>query len=360
MIPGSPTPASSWARLGIGGDYAWDWPAVWDGGAAAALFATGRDALAAIVASRDSQHQDWLVPDFTCPVVPDILRRCGVSVRPYAWLTPWSADEADLKKALPGATGIIVPFYMGLPPAATIWDLLDGRSLCVVEDRAQYVGAPPAPQSLRGNYAINSFRKWSPVPDGAYCVARDGKSPLPGPSPNRDMVRLRLAAALTKCTRMSDLPSAVDRSLEETAVELFRLGEMLSDPGGGGHRASALAESIVASSDFAAICAARLRNQAWLATRLAGKASVSLLEPAPGVMAASKMPLLALPVMCSDRNQVRQKLIDRRVFCPVHWKDGNWAGGNGPAAAWAAGELSLLIDQRYESADLQRIVDALD
>jgi len=324
------------------------------------LFAAGRDALAAIVAVGDSRRQDWLVPDYICTVVPDTLRRSGVSVRPYPWLSPWSVDAAGLEAALRGATAIVVPFYMGLPPTAVIWDVLEGRSLCVVEDRCQCVGRPPAPETLRGDYAIGSFRKWLPVSDGAYCVARRGEPPQPGPAPNRDMVRVRSAAALTKCARLSDLPAEIDRSLERAAVELFRLGERLADRGGEGNRASGLAESVIAGCDVVAISAARVRNQAWLAARLAEKASVSVWETEPGAIAASTTPLLALPVVCSRRDEVRRKLADGRVFCPIHWQDGNWTGGDGRAAAWAAGQLSLPIDQRYEPADLKRIVEALE
>ena len=159
------------------------------------------------------------------------------------------------------------------------------------------------------------------------------------------MVRLRLAAALVKQTRLAGLPPELDHALEEIAVELFRLGEIQAGAPREGRQASRCAESIIRHADVAAISARRIRNQRWLAERLAKKTSLKIWEPQCGWLVQSTVPLLALPVLSADRDRLRRRLGDGRVFCAVHWKDADWAETGGHAAVWAASTLSLPIDR---------------
>jgi len=348
------------AKIGIGGDFALDWHALWESSETPSLFATGRDALASVVKSKPATGAVWLAPDFICPVVPDTLRACGVQVQPYEWLTPWQVNERNLKGLLASAAGIVVPFYMGLAPAPEIWDLLNNRALCVVEDRCQCVGPPPSPDILRGDYAVGSYRKWLPVPDGAYCIARDGSMLKPDCHPNYKMVRLRLAAALVKQTRLSGVSTEMDGNLEKIGIELFQMGEDMAGGTAGGRYASAIAESIVRDADYRSISRGRMRNQAWLAEQLACKSSVKIFEPEVGAITRSDVPLLALPLLCAQRDRIRARLTDQKVFCPIHWRDGDWSNKGERPAAWAASEFSLPIDQRYELVDFRRIVEVIE
>jgi hypothetical protein len=361
----------------LAGDFALDWPALWGTKGDCGLFSTARDAVVAIIEGDSRTRGKWLVPDFMCPVVPATLVRYGLPVEPYPWLTPWEPDWNGLRDRLTDASGVVVPFYMGLRPDEKVWELLAGLSGRVIEDRCQCVGPAPDPEDLRGDYAIGSYRKWLPTPDGAFCVRRNGPAPRPTSEPNRMMVRLRLAAGLLKQAREDGVAPGLDMLLETAQVDLFREGELCSDPNGrtlqpagpashpeielgaAGRRASRLSELLVQSADIEGIRARRLRNQSWLAAQLTDNSQVRLLEPFSGAIRKSEVPLLALPVLCRDRDAVREKLYENRVFCAVHWVDGNWSGQDGVPAQLAATVLSLPIDQRYEPEDLERIVEVL-
>src|SRR5581483_11118812 len=220
------------------------WPL--DGDAAAApLFAAARDALWLIARRRPGV---WLVPEFTCPVVPETLRAAGATVRAYRWRTPWTVDAEALRAAIvgAGAAGVVVPFYLGLAPDDDVWRALDGAAACVVEDRAQCVGPPPAPPSLRGDFAVGSFRKWVGALDGG------------------------------------------GDSVELAAVALFRAGELEAGRGELGRRASPASERALASIDYDRIRARRLRNQAFLVERLArASPPVELWQPREGALAGA-------------------------------------------------------------------------
>ena len=347
------------SQVGIGGDFPIAIEDLFKEMADSNLFATGRDALGAIVKDSRSTEGHWLVPDFTCPVVPKTLVACGVCVQPYRWLTPWSADVRGLKQKLLGAAGIIVPFYMGLAPGEDIWKVLGESDLCVVEDRCQCVGPPPSSEQMLGSYAFGSYRKWLPVPDGGYCVKRVGPSPCPSATLNAGMATARLAASLIKHMRDHHPCQDFDDLLERAQVELFALGERLADPTKEERRATTIAERVRRTSYLDSIARRRIENQVWLSERLLKKKSVRILEPCAGAIRTGKTPVLAVPVLCSDRDGVRAELKSQRIFCAVHWSDADWSGGGGPAARLAHDVLSLPIDQRYSPDDLQRVIDVL-
>ena len=352
MISTRALAAGTDSSVGIGGDFALDWVGIQAGTAAKRLFATGRDALAAIVRDKPGV---WLVADFTCPAVPAMLQKCGCVPTPYPWLDPWTADLSRLKEILPRARGIVVPFYMGLPPDGDIWEAVPRVGLCVVEDRCQSVGPPPSPREMRGDFAIGSYRKWLATPDGAYCVAARGAAPRPSRLANLEMVRLRLAAALLRHVRATSR-AASDPSWEDAQVSLFAAGEAAADGQVLGACASGVSERLVREADFAAIRRRRVANQAILAAGLADTLAVRVLQPRRGTGPRRGAPLLALPVLCRDRNRLRTRLTRAGVYCAVHWKDGNWSGATGPARRLAASVLSLPIDQRYGSSDMKRII----
>ena len=333
------------------------------------LFSSGREALAAIVNRVGRAGDRWLAPEFTCPVVPETLRACGMNPVPYRWITPWDPDQEDVRRQCRDAAGVIVPFYMGWHPDPSIWNLLERESLCVVEDRCQCVG-PPKLSEIRGHYAIGSYRKWLPVPDGAYCMSRRGPAPIPDDREGSRMADLRLAGAVVKhsvCAALDaesgEMPESKDRErmtaeAERIYFRLFLLAENLVSLPSGRRRAIRLSELLIRAADVAAIRERRMSNQRHLARLLVDNPSVSVLNPNTGV-AAAREPLLALPVLVKARDSLRQRLMSRGILCDIHWKDGDWSGRGERAAAWAEGVLSLPIDQRYNLMDMDRIAEAL-
>ena len=348
------------STISIGGDFSLQCIVFNDDHANSSLFASARDALMSVVLSQNLGEGVWLVPDFTCPVVPDVIKACGSSVLPYKWLNPWTVDPVDLKKKASTAVGIVVPFYMGLEPNSEIWELLKENTICVVEDRCQCVGLPPSVESIKGWCAIGSYRKWMAVPDGAYCVGRSKQLPRPTNAPNIDMVQFRLAAALTKECRKKGLSEKLDRLLEKVSLELFHIGEAMASHTLGGKAGSIISEHLIKKADFTKIRNQRLKNQTVLLSCLRKISSIRILEPAHGALEQAGLPLLAIPITCEDRDSVRLKLSKHNVFCPIHWRDGDWAKNGGLAAALADKELSLPIDQRYNSHEMEYIARILE
>jgi hypothetical protein len=290
------------------------------------------------------------VPEFICPAVAEAIRAGGGEPLAYPLETPWRPEPAALRTLLAQARGLVVPFHLGLPPDPLFRELAAAvPGVCVVEDRCHGVGSP---ELAFGHHAIGSYRKWIATPDGAWLRSR-GDCLQPQGEPDAGFGELRLAAALARRWR-DDLG---DEAVERAAVELFRAGEERAATAG--ERASVLGERLVARTDLAQITRQRLANQRELARALAGSRRVRLLEPAPGAVLASRVPLLALGVLCEERDALWRELARQRVFTAVHWRDGDWSGAGGRAAAWAASTLSLPIDGRLSECDLARLAGLL-
>ena len=64
---------------------------------------------------------------------------------------------------------------------------------------------------------------------------------------------------------------------------------------------------------------------------------------------------LFIPIYVNNRDEVRRAMFDAGIFCPVHWPNQQTEH----AQALAQHELSLIIDQRYDEADMNRIVEII-
>ena len=63
---------------------------------------------------------------------------------------------------------------------------------------------------------------------------------------------------------------------------------------------------------------------------------------------------LFVPVLLEHRDQIRQVMIDNKIYCPVHWPKPDGCNSN-----LYDMELSLICDQRYGEEDMMRIVKVL-
>ncbi len=67
---------------------------------------------------------------------------------------------------------------------------------------------------------------------------------------------------------------------------------------------------------------------------------------------------LFVPILVPDgkRNALRSHLIQRQIYCPVHWPVSEYHSLNEEQRFLYENELSLVCDQRYTCEDMQRII----
>ena len=73
----------------------------------------------------------------------------------------------------------------------------------------------------------------------------------------------------------------------------------------------------------------------------------------PHIYNEEKTPLF-VPIFVSDRKKLRSHLFSKNIFAPIHWpvEDLKAQGENELYTT----ELSLIVDQRYDESDMERIL----
>lgn len=72
---------------------------------------------------------------------------------------------------------------------------------------------------------------------------------------------------------------------------------------------------------------------------------------------------LFIPIALQNRDVVRRKMFESDIFLPVHWpiNDGlSKKYGLTTGAKYAKEELSIIVDQRYGTTEMNRILEALE
>ena len=66
-----------------------------------------------------------------------------------------------------------------------------------------------------------------------------------------------------------------------------------------------------------------------------------------------------VPIIVENRDKLRKYLIDKKIYCPVHWPLSNYHKIKVNDQEIYQNELSLICDQRYNLDDMKYIVDVI-
>ena len=288
----------------------------------------GRSCLAYLAELR-KMRRAW-VPDWVCDSVPNTLERAGVSVKRYAigadFLPEYSFAVA------PGDWLVLVDYYGQLCPADVSEALGRSAGRLIVDETQGFFRQPWA-----GCDTIYSTRKWFGVSDGGYLATSDDSS-LERTLPV-DMSHERMGFVLGR--------------FEESAAKYYRAA-------GDNNRAfgnepvkamSPLTENLLRAVNYEAAANRRAENWKVLDGALSSINKLSLhLQEGP----------FMYPLMISDAQRIRKKLIGGKVFVPMLWPD---VIENSNSTSWAyrfsTDILPLPIDQRYGTDEMNRILGLL-
>jgi hypothetical protein len=66
---------------------------------------------------------------------------------------------------------------------------------------------------------------------------------------------------------------------------------------------------------------------------------------------------LFVPIYLENRNDVRKRMSQQEIYCPIHWPLENMPVKKGKEMA--EHELSLIVDQRYGEKEMKHILDCI-
>jgi len=313
---------------------------------------TGRSAL--LLAAKDILRSGgvpfvWL-PAFCCESVGRTFQQAGFTPRYYSSFELHGERGAEPAPAR-GETVLIVHYFGHQNrlrvTAAERWRR-DG--VFVVEDAVQ-AGLSGGVGRI-GHYAVTSFRKFLPQPDGAL-LGSYRPLDVELASPDERFVTARLLGKLLRGVRA---PAASFLPLLEEEELRYDAGPIVP------RAASWLGRQLLLRSDLAAIAVRRRDNHQTLHRILTDRLAPGL-TPLLATLADDEVPLgLPVRVRAGGRDELRRQLAAHAVFCAVHWPLPHVP--EDPACAadhrLASEILTLPIDQRMGAPHIERLVSLLE
>lgn len=196
----------------------------------------------------------------------------------------------------------------------------------------------------QSNFLVASVRKWEPILCGGYCATKDGiLHYVPKSIPPDEYVSQKRLAMEIK----TEYLRTPDEDKKKYFLSMFNdcnhwLGENYSNLA-----IDEWSKEYILSVDIEEQKSIRKRNARVLYDGLKNYVSFLFTEE------DMDCPLF-VPILVANRNKVRSSLIENQIYCPIHWPK-----VEGCISNIYDGELSLICDQRYNEADMERIIYVL-
>lgn len=198
------------------------------------------------------------------------------------------------------------------------------------------------------DYVFGSLRKWAGFWTGGYAWKRGGAFLLPPPEEtDAGYVALRRRAMEKKGAYIAG------QTQDKGYLSIFSEAEALLD--GRPEAVGAVERDIVAAKRLD-VEALRQKRRENAGTLLRGVSHMALFPR----LRDGDCPLF-VPILVSGgkRNALRRFLIERDIYCPVHWLASSLHRLTDEERRVYDEELSLVCDQRYGEADMERVIQAI-
>lgn len=319
------------------------------GYAKAFWFDSGRSALKHI-ALHLRKEDEILLPEFICESVSDCFAPEQTGY--YRLHNDFTVNVDDLKAGISDRTRLIfVMHYFGAvqpqKQLAEIRQLADQHSCAIVEDTTHSIFSR---KSTIGDYMVCSIRKWMPLPRGGVLYAA-GADPLaltaPGYPKSTDNGR-----AYGMVLKDLFLNGGGDYNADYRRI--FAASEKRIDEQDGICMMPDFARFVASCVSTGSLQRRRRSNYDLLAAHLA-RHGVSPAVP----LSDTDIPLV-YPLRVRGRDEFRSYLMDKKIYCAVHWPfDGRQPDGRPFAKKNAEELISLPIDQRYDERHMAYLADMI-
>lgn len=320
------------------------------------LFSLCREALKDIALLNENSNKIVLIPAYTCQTVITPFEESG-----------WKAIFYPIKKDLRIDTDCLVeicqknkpsllvvhPFYgMDLnKEEENVLCLLRSEGVKIVIDLTQCIF------SIRKysycEYQVGSYRKWFPIPDGAYLKCNEPiKSSL---SENTDFSDMYSWAMYLRRAYFEN----GDPYLKSISIALSKKAEEKVESGISCHKISGLSLSLISNEDFDWIQKRRLRNHSLLHQMILDREG-TVVKVCKNVDLVTTAPLY-FTLYIENRKDLQRLLAENSVYAPVLWPVENIRVLVNKEVEYIYDHiLAIPCDQRYSDKDMIKISNIIN
>jgi len=319
------------------------------------FFSSGRGAFAAILKFIRQNYgiNKILLPDYLCSSIIRTVEVLNFKFDFYRINKELLLDKNSFLKRFDRIRNddcaILCINYFGLLDLedTIIWLRTINGNYIIIEDDVQALFEMD--KKSQADFCFTSFRKTLPVPDGAIVKMRYNNELYPSINEEHVFALYKLIGGLIKYQKRY---KEID---DEIYLNFFSKGEKLLDSYISDYKMSFFSKIILGNIDFEEIKKRRLENFNYLKKRLK-QLNIKILIDKKN----NKIPL-CLPILIKNRDLIRNKLFENKIFLPVHWPVyKKYARQLEAGNFFSQYELSLVIDQRYTTNDMEKIASHLE
>lgn len=324
-------------------------------GDGAVYFSLCREALLSVAIKYRNSAKKALIPAYTCQTVLDPFIQEGWEICFYNVSRNLRIDTEDLKNKYnefkPNLC-VAHPYY-GADLNQKELDILEelkNRGCCLIEDLTQCIFSTQRSEIF--DYYTGSFRKWFPIPDGAFLVGKESVSESPIEE-NTDFVATMADAMYLRGVfqHSGDVNiKEISRRVGNVAISHISKNIYL-------HAMSSLSNALLQQSDLDAAQKQRFENYQSLYNNLNKIQNIKVVDR--NLEEITCAPLF-FPIYVKERAEFQRRLAQNEIYAPVLWPVHTKELLINDSIKQMYDEILMLpIDQRYGREDMNRMIDVI-
>lgn len=325
------------------------------------FLSSGRDALNYIIEALNfSNDGEILLPSYLCKEVLKPFKN-KINVVFYKINEDLSIDIDDIRSKVSEHTkAILVIHYFGYcQNVCDLKHMQKNHDFVIIEDVVQSFLSKCNGSVIGhcGDISISSYRKWVPVPDGCLLTFNENHKVctcnLTSVSSRWEYILLRSLGLLTKYVYVKSRISYLKIIFRYCFGKSEELLSTYDKPA----KMSRTSNILLDKFDYIAIINQRRKNFVYLLDNLQSETNIKpLFETLPIGMCP-----IGFPIIVSNRDELKEKLIENDVYPPIHWELPKEIRKNDFPISWNISEhiLTIPLDQRYTIKDMKYIVSII-
>ena len=328
------------------------------------LTASGRDSLSLIIRILGlTQNDEVLLPSYLCVDILTPFKEEGVNFTFYKVDGDLRVDIGDIEGKITRKTkALLIIHYFGYPQAiGEIQKLAEERSLYLIEDAVQSFLSKSNGRLLGqfGYIGFTSFRKFLPVLDGSLVLINREQM-----NNNFKCIWAKASAThlLYLCLRylgmsLKNLYLKIHLIPKPLFLWFFALSDRVLNKYPKPAKMSDLSKRFLSRLDFGDIITKRRTNFQYLLDNW----HFDIIQPLFHELPTDVCPL-GFPVLARDRDYIKQELVKRGIYPPIHWNLSSDIDKKEFKTSWEISQeiLTIPIDQRYELDDMDYILRQIE
>jgi len=309
-----------------------------------ALTFCGRTAIETVLKNLSSA-KSALLPSYCCDSMIEPFRRAGIKVSFYSvyYQNGMRIELGDMSDIDILLWCNYFGFRSSMPDMTAFLD----KGGVVIEDITHSFFSDVA-YNTQSTYLVASLRKWEPILCGGICASKKGLlRNKPKKLPDKSFLSEKALAMSLK----SDYLEVPEDIKKPQYLSLFAESNTWLEKNYSSLKMDPYSEKYLSSVDAQRQKEIRRNNARILYEGLCGNTEIIPLFD----FSMMDCPLFVPVIVKEGRNEIRQKLIENKIYCPIHWPRPKDPCNSNLYDI----ELSLICDQRYSERDMAKLVSVL-